>query len=493
MSALLNVAASRWTDDWHERAEAAFGEVLSGGGAGRYDKQARRLVEIRSPKLSADGAPFAALIHPQNPTAGPYAGMSLVLFPSEDSEGCLISLVVGTLGLGPDAQILGRPGHARRVAAIARWLNRQFGRGAQIAWAKSSPTAIDQAIPDTIRRQFPEFSGALDKYGSVIYGLCVPPADDPEAQSSALWAFLDLAMEERGARLMKAHEGSALALKGMYLNGLMPNVDEAGVAEVLKVRRYAILEGPPGTGKTRLADNLRHSAYQGRGLTAQFHPGTTYESFVGGLAPDPDEGAAGLRFLPRPGYLMTAIDEAEACSPEPYLLHLDEVNRADLAKVLGEAIYLLEPYAERRRTVRLGYAFPRSKAARTDVLSVPDNLHILGTMNSADRSIAVLDVAIRRRFAFLKLWPQRSVVESSGDEVSLRAFDRLADMFIDWASEETFGLMPGHSYFLAGAHGGAVAALRQNLVPLLEEYLAQGYLPGFGEQVRAYIQWVESL
>jgi 5-methylcytosine-specific restriction enzyme B len=493
MSALLEVAASEWSDDWHERAAMALTEVLSGGAKGRYDSQARKLIDVRAPKIVGDGVPFAALIHPENPTSGPYAGMSFVLFPADEAGPCLISLVVGTLGLGPDSQVLGRPGHARRGLALTRWLNERFGRGDQIAWAKSNPTSIEQGIPDVVRRQFPRHARSLERYGNVIYALCAPPAGSEEAATSALWAFLDLAMEERGARHLKAYEKGAAALKGEYLSHLMPNLSESEVAKLLETRRYAVVEGPPGTGKTRLADNLRQSQYQGRGMTVQFHPGTTYESFVGGLSPDPDAGAMGLRFVPRAGHLMTAIDQALTCHPKPYLLHLDEINRADLAKVLGEAIYLLEPQAESPRTVQLSHRFPRRDGVPSDQLTVPENLHILGTMNSADRSIAILDVAIRRRFGFLKLWPQRRVVEAHGDALTLSAFDRLADMFIDWASVDTFPLMPGHSYFLVGPNGDAVGTLKQSLVPLLEEYLAQGYVPGFAEHIRAYVQWIESL
>ena len=75
----------------------------------------------------------------------------------------------------------------------------------------------------------------------------------------------------------------------------------------------------------------------------------------------------------------------------------------------------------------------------------------------------------------------------------LSAFDRLAAIFIDWATEDAFALLPGHSYFLDDSEATTPITLRQNLVPLLEEYLAQGYLPGFSEQIRAYIQWIESL
>jgi len=124
---------------------------------------------------------------------------------------------------------------------------------------------------------------------------------------------------------------------------------------------------------------------------------------------------------------------------------------------------------------------------------MPDNLHILGTMNSADRSIAILDVAIRRRFAFVKLWPQISVVTEHGGAHMREAFRRLLDVFTDHASDDAFALMPGHSYFLEADDSRAARALKVNLEPLLQEYLAQGYVAAFSEEIRAYIQWIESL
>ena len=116
-------------------------------------------------------------------------------------------------------------------------------------------------------------------------------------------------------------------------------------------------------------------------------------------------------------------------------------------------------------------------------------------MNSADRSIAIVDVAIRRRFAFVKLWPQFDVVQKSGSKLAEEAFKRLLSIFTEYASEDAFALMPGHSYFLPknGSDATALKSLRLNLLPLLEEYLAQGYVTSFADHVRGYCQWVRSL
>jgi hypothetical protein len=169
---------------------------------------------------------------------------------------------------------------------------------------------------------------------------------------------------------------------------------------------------------------------------------------------------------------------AKACEDPTrnYLLHIDEINRADLGKILGEAIYLFEPDPESPRELSLAYDFGAPFFRK---LRLPDNLHVLGTMNSADRSIAILDVAVCRRFAFLSLWPSLKVVEEHGCELSQKALRELVSTFIEHPTEEALPLVPGHSYFLGKDDGLARTNLKTSLVPLLTEYLAQGYVSGF--------------
>jgi 5-methylcytosine-specific restriction protein B len=109
-----------------------------------------------------------------------------------------------------------------------------------------------------------------------------------------------------------------------------------------------------------MARQMLANEYKGFGRSVQFHPGTTYETFVGGLAPVQDAGngqdGLGFRFAPRPGFLLEAAAQA-AGSTDPYLLHIDEINRADLSKILGEAIYLFESNPESLREIDLAYDF----------------------------------------------------------------------------------------------------------------------------------------
>jgi 5-methylcytosine-specific restriction protein B len=169
----------------------------------------------------------------------------------------------------------------------------------------------------------------------------------------------------------------------------------------------------------------------------------------------------GFRFEPFMGELMKAAAAALKVEPEPYLLHIDEINRADLSKVLGEAVFLLEYGEKKPRAINLPYNFGSPFQSR---FYLPPNLHIVGTMNSADRSIAIVDVAIRRRFAFVKLWPQFGVVQASGSKIAEEAVRRLISIFTEYASEDSFALMPGHSYFLPN-DGEDATALKSLRVP----------------------------
>ncbi len=489
---------------WPESKELATPVMFDAlfGKDGRYKAAnpekvlALRWLSIRS----GDVVPFAAYIHPSNPNSGAYSGMSIAIFPSGGAQegapegdsrtGCLLTFVVGTNGLNPDEDTLGRPGHARKVQAICAWLNTKHGSGHVIAWAKQDPARVDQKAPANVVSAFSDFRSVFDRYGRELYGVLA--STNEAAVQDAVIAFFDLMFEERGIEPYAGRGPSVDVLRAEWFAHLMPDTSSEQVHQLLKERRYVVIQGPPGTGKTRMATQLLANEYAGSGRTVQFHPNTTYENFVGGLAPSRTDGGIGLSFAPLPGYLMEAAAAAAANPDRDFLLHIDEINRADLSKILGEAIYLLES-GDRNRTVKLPYDFGAPFGSQ---LSLPNNLHILGTMNTADRSLAIVDVAVRRRFAFTQLWPQSRVVEQYGGELMQRAFMNLVSIFIDHATDDAFNLMPGHSYFIQDDPTDDAQARRQlktTLAPLLCEYLSQGYVGGFSEPIRSYLQWIDSL
>jgi 5-methylcytosine-specific restriction enzyme B len=488
MEKLVNLCKTTYdSSSWPDESKKAF-EELFGSSTGRYESKAKNTVQLRTPDFKGGpGIVFSALINQENPTSGGYGGTSFVLFPVEN-DFPLIALGVGTNGLSPDEQILGKPGHSRKVNAICKWLNSEYGNGKIIAWAKQDAVRIDKDIPENIKQLFNSYGDVFSRYGYVLYGFCKPNNENIDI---VLKVFLDIFFEEKGYLPLKNYQNEFNEIKTNYFNYLMPSLDQSMVSTLLSERKYVIIQGPPGTGKTKLSQDLLKDKeyYNSNGFSIQFHPNTSYENFIGGLFPITSKSEElGLSFALKEGDLLRAIKEAKKNESKNFLMVIDEINRADLSKVLGEAIFCFEPYDDRE--IKLNYDYGENIG---DKLSLPKNLHILGTMNTADRSIAILDIAIRRRFAFINLWPQLNVVLEKGNKTTIELFKNLLSIFIEYASEESFVLMPGHSYFLEYPSVNSIHFLKTNLVPLLKEYLYQGYVNSFSDSIHSYIQEIESL
>ena len=168
----------------------------------------------------------------------------------------------------------------------------------------------------------------------------------------------------------------------------------------LNDKRQVIFQGPPGTGKTYVARKLAEclAGSEERVRLVQFHPSYAYEDFVQGYRPVP--GAEQLGFELRNGPLMEMAEAAENAPGAKHFLVIDEINRGNLAKVFGELYFLLEYRGEK---MLLQYS--------NRPFSLPANLYIIGTMNTADRSIALVDLALRRRFHFVEFHPDKAPVQ----------------------------------------------------------------------------------
>lgn len=175
------------------------------------------------------------------------------------------------------------------------------------------------------------------------------------------------------------------------------------IVDLLDEKRQVILYGPPGTGKTYVAQRLAEAIAEGAGdrwMLVQFHPSTSYEDFFEGFRPVVVDGQ--MQYQLQPGPLARIAADAADDPDHTYVLVIDEINRANLPKVFGELLFLLE---YRNRPVRALY--------RPDEdFTLPENLWFIGTMNTADRSIGLIDAAMRRRFRFVEFFPDREPMSS---------------------------------------------------------------------------------
>ena len=202
-----------------------------------------------------------------------------------------------------------------------------------------------------------------------------------------------------------------------------------------------------------------------------FHPSYTYEDFIEGFRPADTGGAGGgLSLALEDGVFKRVCRAAQANPGRPYLLLIDEINRGNVAKIMGELLTLIE-----RDKRGLTLTLPQSK----ETFSVPPNVFLLGTMNTADRSIKLLDAALRRRFAFIECMPDSELVH--GAEVGDLALDDFLDGLNQRiAKSEGREKQVGHSYLLVDGQPVEeveefAARFREEILPLLQEYCYDDY------------------
>ncbi len=183
---------------------------------------------------------------------------------------------------------------------------------------------------------------------------------------------------------------------------LLPNDWLNRIIDLLEEKRQLVFYGPPGTGKTFLAQAIADYITESGGTSelVQFHPSYTYEDFFEGYRPVPSTGG-GVAFEIKPGPLRRLAQAAVSEPDVPHVLIVDEINRANLAKVFGELYFLLE---YRDKVITLQYS--------DEEFSLPKNVFVIGTMNTADRSIALVDAAMRRRFYFVEMAPTEPPIDT---------------------------------------------------------------------------------
>jgi hypothetical protein len=428
-----------------------------------HSRPSYRFRENLTPPFDANQAYFG-LVQPDEEPAGAYRDFSFAVMPSEDEAPWFVNICVGTMGFQNDYELASRPGLRRMFQQLVD----------EDGFCKSDFSDIETQLPESLRNreEIAHLRGAMDKYSKVFCAGQIVREPYQESGKKIIAAFLAGYARMRQWPTNQAHRSSVESALSEFAR--TPSDPQTEVMKLLRSRRFVVLEGAPGTGKTRLA-KLIASDLNAKVFFTQFHAETSYSDFVYGLQPRLDEDRVG--YESRFGVLAESIEHARSNPEDAVLLIIDEINRANLSNVLGPVFYLFEPQIDVDNNIQI------SITPSLHVPALPPNFYVIATMNTADRSLAVVDFALRRRFAWYRMDPVRIL---GNDSFHGEYFDAIDGIFKMHATFDELSLQPGQAYFLAPSNEEMQMRIRYELLPLMREYLHEGRLRTAKEELNKF-------
>ena len=405
----------------------------------------------------ADGKAYFGYVRPEEAHSGAYYDLSFVIFPQEDNGKCVVSIGVGSAGYQRDYDIASTPGARRLFTKLTKNDGNSF--------IKNDFTDIESSVKDLVDKISSEeelnpLKTVIDYYSKVLLASRIV---DPDTEFDVIVAWLAQYAKLRNWGTKAQIKKQEAAIRP-YQNTKPADIQK-DIKKLLKNHRFVVLQGAPGTGKTYNAIEI--SKQYTKTVFTQFHAETSYSDFVEGISPDLQ--GESLKYIQTKGKLVEAIEEANSADGR-VLLIIDEINRANLANVLGPVFYLFENQPGTRDV--------KIKIAGNKISKLPDNLDVIATMNTADRSLAVVDFALRRRFTWYTIKPQE-IKPNDNQTFHKDLFNRFCEIFDRYATDEELNLQPGPSYFLT-PKDNAEEIMRDRVVyelmPLIKEYLAEGLM-----------------
>jgi 5-methylcytosine-specific restriction protein B len=254
----------------------------------------------------------------------------------------------------------------------------------------------------------------------------------------------------------------------------MSDNDYDKLHNLLLRKKNIILQGAPGVGKTFAAKRLAYSIIGNKNENCichvQFHQNYSYEDFIMGYKPEED------KFILRKGIFYDFCTLAKNNSKENYFFIIDEINRGNLSKIFGELLMLIENnYRGDRHKIRLAY--------NNEEFYVPENLYIIGMMNTADRSLAMIDYALRRRFSFFEMKPGfetegfNSLINKAESDKFKNLIEQIKKLNNQIVADDSLGkgFEIGHSYFCFDKKEDVtdewlLSIVDYDIIPMLDEY-----------------------